>query len=422
MKFIDTVKRSGRNLSQAKMRTLLTALAIAVGGFTLTLTLSAAAGARQYADRIIQANIDPNSVIVAKDKNMFNEGTVKPQEYSNDLAAIYGTLLKQLSQEDVANIKELPHVASVIEDFNMTAQFITREGAKKYTGTLQVYNPAQKPEMKAGKAPESLPPGSVLLPEEYLPLLRFKSAEDAIGETITIQIRQLGGATQARQYKVSGVTMQPALSLSFLPVGPYLAQEDARQAHNFINGETVLAGKVPTVTVRTDGHASAEKVKQSIIDAGYEARTAKDAQKLLNQIITVLQSIVLVFGLIALIASFFGVVNTQYISVLERTREIGLMKALGMSRGGVSRLFIVEATWIGFIGALLGSLVAIAVGTALNPLISDKLNFGDERLLIFTVPQIAGLIIFLMLVTTLAGLLPAHKAARLDPVEALRSE
>jgi putative ABC transport system permease protein len=131
---------------------------------------------------------------------------------------------------------------------------------------------------------------------------------------------------------------------------------------------------------------------------------------------------VLGFGVITLIASFFGVVNTQYISVLERTREIGLMKALGMSRRSVSLLFIIEATWIGFLGALLGSVLAVVAGSLLNPWISRKLSFGGEHLLIFKPSQIILLIAFLMLITTVAGLLPARKASRLDPIEALRTD
>lgn len=422
MKFIDVLKRSGRNLKHAKMRTLLTASAIAVGGFTLTLTLAAATGARQYADRLIQANADPNAVIVAKDEAMFGTGTPKPQEYSDNLANVYGALLKQLSPADIEKLEDVPHVKTVLEDYNLSAQYITREGTKKYTGALYVYNTSQKPEMKSGTAPEKLDRGSVLLSDEYLSLLHFKDAADAVGKKITVQLRKTSGDTRANEYTIAGVTTKSALAIDFMPTGIYLAHEDARAANDFVNGNTVLAGMVPTATVIGDGQITPEELKKTITDAGFAARTAEDIQKLLNQVIGVLQGIIIVFGLITLIASFFGVVNTQYISVLERTREIGLMKALGTSRRTISRLFMVEATWIGLLGALLGSLLAIGVGSALNPWISEQLNFGAEQLLIFAPGQVLGLVVFLMLVTTVAGLLPARKAAKLDPIEALRTE
>lgn len=98
------------------------------------------------------------------------------------------------------------------------------------------------------------------------------------------------------------------------------------------------------------------------------------------------------------------------------------MKALGMPRRGVAKLFRYEAAWIGLIGGVLGAALAFALGTALNPLITKTLSLGDKSLLIFVWWQIALLILLLIIVAIVAGWFPARKAARLDPIEALRTE
>jgi len=422
MKIVDTLRRSGRSLRSAKTRTLLTACAIAVGGFTLTLTLAAATGARHFTDRLVQANFDPKAVFAAKDDAFFGEGAAsKTREYSDDLGMANGLVVKQFTPDDIKKIEALPHVRQVIPNYAVAARYITREGAKKYTGTVNLFDPATKPQIKAGHLPADMSADQVLLPDDYISPLGFKNVQDAIGKQITIQVRQLTGKTLSRQYTVAAVTTKSSLSIDFNPTGPYVSLPALQELNDFINADVVNGNLVPTLTVRGDG-VDAETLKQEVITAGFKARTAKDLQSFINQIITVLQSVIIVFGLITLVASFFGVVNTQYISVLERTREIGLMKALGTSRATVNRLFMIEATWIGFIGALLGAVIAMVVGTLLNPFISRKLNFGSDHLLVFEPLHIALLVVFLMAVTTVAGLLPARKAAKLDPIEALRTE
>jgi putative ABC transport system permease protein len=425
MKAIDVIRRSGRNLQHAKIRTLLTAIALAVGGFTLTLTLAAANGAQAYSQKLIDANFDPHSVFVAKDKTLFDTQTNndKPREYSSDFGSAFGTTIKLLDANDIAKIKQLPHVGDVVRQYNLTAQYITREGAKKVLGAINVYDASQKPEIIAGHAGGKLSAGTAVLPDAYLSQLNFDSPRSAIDQKIIISVAQAGGQTQAFNFKVAAVSTKSKFDIGVGMLGPYVSETDAAAINAFTNKGMASADKVPTVIVRSDtDNVTAESLKQEIESAGYQARTAKDLQSFLDQVIKVLQIIILVFGFITLIASFFGVVNTQYISVLERTREVGLMKALGMRRGTVSWLFIVEATWIGLLGAVLGSVAAVGVGTALNPWISKQINFGNEHLLLFKPLQIAALVIFLMVVTTIAGLLPARKAAKLDPIEALRTE
>jgi putative ABC transport system permease protein len=157
--------------------------------------------------------------------------------------------------------------------------------------------------------------------------------------------------------------------------------------------------------------------------SGYAAQTAEDLQSLIFTIVNILQYIVTGFGVLALIASVFGIINTQYISVLERTSQIGLMKALGMRGGDVSRLFRYEAAWIGFIGGLIGILLALLATTILNPIINQSLELGEGNYLLEFVPwQAVLLLIGLIIIAILAGFFPARKAAKLDPIEALRTE
>lgn len=433
MRMLDIVRRSGRNLRQAKVRTFLTASALAIGGFTLALTLAASDGARAYADRLVSSNFDPTTLLVAKDDSVFSFGggqDTKPQEYDPASVSLTGDgnfRIKRLSKQDVEQLKKVPGVERVSIQYSITAQYITRLGvtnAKNYTASLGDYSTAAKQELVAGSM-SSLKAGSVMLPEDYIPLLGFTSPQDSLGKKVVMRLADPLGKTIDNEYTVAAVIRPPTTNLNFDVTRILVSDQDAAAIYAYNNAGSPAANQFINAIIKVkDGQDESKllAVKDTLTNAGFAVQTVKETQASLNQIIQVLQVIILVFGLITLIASFFGVVNTQYISVLERTKEIGLMKALGMRRSTVSWLFILEATWIGFIGALLGAMAAVAVGSALNPIISEQINFGENSLLLFKPLQLAGLIVFLMLVTTIAGLLPARKAARLDPIEALRTE
>jgi putative ABC transport system permease protein len=290
------------------------------------------------------------------------------------------------------------------------------------------------------------------LPEGYLSDLGFDSAADAIGKTVTVsiprnitpeQIRsQLQSGTLAqtpeefaaqaqanaieKQLTIIAVSKKPVTSQPGTELYIYTPLEEARRLNDISLEGSSDFRKYNFVLVKVDGGndpAKLNAVSQKVKDLGFQVRTVKETQEFLTNIIGVLQGIVAGFGFIAIIASVFGIINTMYISVLQRTREIGLMKALGMRKRDIGRLFRFEAGWIGLLGGIIGSSLAVTLGLSLNPWITQRLNLGEgNSILIFDPAQIIALIVALIIISILAGWLPSRKAAKLDPIEALRTE
>ncbi len=455
MKYLDSIRRAARSLKNAKARTALTSLAIAVGAFTLTLSLAAGEGARQYADNLLKNNIDPQALFIVKDKSITSTSLGRGiREYSDDLSSTStasgsSVAIEMVTNADVEKLRERSDISEVVPIYSLTSQYITVEGnAKKYITALSYYDASVLGEVQAGTLPklgEQINDDEILLPEEYLETLGM-SASQLVGKKITVRVGQsvaapsqdeitkafMSGGNQAvqdlltpqtRDYvlTIRAVLKKPAMAIVSSPQ-LLISTNTAQQIFDYETKGTDNAGKYFGVTAIAKGDS--EVVKNALQEEyGYSVQTAKDAQGLLFTIVNILQGIVIGFGIIALIASIFGIINTQYISVLERTREIGLMKALGMRRRHVSRLFQLEAAWIGFLGGILGAGLAWGIGTAMNPWITQQLSLGDgNSLLIFQFIPVVLLIASLILIAMLAGWFPSRKAAKLDPIEALRTE
>ena len=461
MKIIDIARRAGRSLRSAKMRTFLTATAIGIGGFTLIITLAATNGARSYVDNILQENFDPAELFVYRDKSIFgDEDKSAPKEYNESgvLGSITGNSgcpapVALLTPDDIETLKKADFTESVTPVIRLSPEFITRNGQKKYTGSFEQLGSRQNLSIVAGKAQVESGKRQVILPEPFVTALGFKNNQDALGKRISVGIReslqaspaalesllqQTAGAAAASlqqqqeksiqliDFTVVGVkantpTQQPGTEFSL-----YTDYRDLQSIQDSVKQGQPDYRSTATAVVRVkngDSQAAIESAQQKIAALGLQSKSSKDLQKLINSFISTLQIVIIVFSIITVVASVFGIVNTLYISVLERTREIGLMKALGMRRRGINLLFIFEAMLIGLIGGAMGVLAGYTLGTLVNPVINKKLELpAGVSLLEFKPAQMVLLVGALMLVAMLAGLLPARKASKLDPIEALRTE
>ncbi len=178
------------------------------------------------------------------------------------------------------------------------------------------------------------------------------------------------------------------------------------------------SGKIFTVNV--DGVPEYEAVE----GMGFNALTAEDILAEINGVFNVIQVGLSAFGIIALVVAAIGIINTLLMAIHERTREIGVMKAVGATRGNIRMLFTTEGAALGFLGGAVGGLLALFLGQAINVIGARTFlsDFPGFELSSFTWWLIPGVITLTTAISLLAGLYPANRAARLDPVEALRYE
>lgn len=456
MRYIDSIRRAGRSLKNAKGRTILTSLAISVGAFTLTLALAAGEGARQYVDTILGSNINKQAVFIARDDALFGGngngfgGGAGLQEYNESATTFQGKSYDSLTVEDLNKLQNSPDVREVIPTYVVQSKYFEVEGVeKKYTADVTVYDSTVKAETATGVLPElntQIADDGVVLPEAFVKKFEEVDNESIIGKTITLHIQQppkslteeeiqemivkegpdaVKEALQPAERKVKltvvAVSKDSATSLS-ASRALFISKNKAKELSDYITKNTDQYQRYIATSVLLKDDVDPQAFKTNIeSETGLIVKTAQDLQKLIFQFVNILQGIVMGFAIITLIASVFGIINTQYISVLERTREVGLMKSLGMRGRHVSRLFQLEAAWIGFLGGILGVVLAWIAAYFLNPWILEAAGLG-QNLLVFVWWQVAAMVAVLILIAMIAGYIPARKAAKLDPIEALRTE
>jgi putative ABC transport system permease protein len=152
--------------------------------------------------------------------------------------------------------------------------------------------------------------------------------------------------------------------------------------------------------------------------------TSTDVLGIIGTIFGIIQAILSAFGLIALGVASLSIVNTLIMSVYERTREIGVMKAVGASKGTIRILFTAEGAAIGLLGGAIGVAIAYVLGFAIDRIARATVLKDFQTFNISVSPWwlIVGVIALTTGIAVLAALYPAHRAAGLDPIESLRYE
>lgn len=454
MKARDLGELAFRNLREAVFRNSLTTLGVAVGVASLVAMLSLGAGLQQLASKRLSGTGLFDTVYVMSRANLRAFGRRAMAE------AQPGEKPRALDDAARLEISKLPNVAEVYPQIRFPTE-VAFEGASYPTIVAGV--PASSQNTGAfdgmqGNFFSSPSAQEAILQIEFAKALS-NDTPSLIGKNVVLRYAERQAIPEPAPQTSSGsksADPQPSAGFSIVPrekslriigivdsepaagfggigsgrvlipqaVAEGLRATQANDLRDLVRGDNGST-TYTSLTVRADRPTEVAAIESAIKSMGFSTFSLLDATRNLRLFFAVFDLLLAIFGSLALAVATLGIVNTLVMAILERRREIGVLKALGASDGDVKQIFFAEAGVMGFAGGILGVGFGWLIGQAVT--LGTNIYLKRQQLPpahVFYVPWwlVVGAILFAVGVSLIAGLYPASRAARLNPVEALRYE
>jgi len=450
MKPRDLTDLALRNLREAVLRNSLTTLGVAVGVASFVAILSLGVGLQQMAaKRLAQSGLF--DTIFVTPKNNFR-GMGRPQrELESDKPP------RPLDEDARHELERLPNALEVYPQVRFFTE--VRFNDKPF-GTVVAGLPDSSRNSGAfdgmqGNFFSSTSADEAILQIEFAKDLS-KDPPSLLGQNLTLRYaeRQAIPATANDASSGAGdsgggfsvvpkelkltivgiVETEPAAGFGgsgnarlLIPLGTAskLRAAQVNDLRDIVRGSTSTKTVYPTLSVRAKSPSQVEALEASIKNLGFNAFSLLDASNSLRTFFKVFDLLLGIFGSLALAVATLGIVNTLVMAILERRREIGVLKALGAADSDVQQLFFLEAGVMGFLGGILGVGFGWLLGRAITfgtNIYLKQQNLNPIEL--SSVPWWLAVLalVFSVIVSLIAGLYPASRAAKLNPVDALRYE
>jgi ABC-type antimicrobial peptide transport system permease subunit len=265
--------------------------------------------------------------------------------------------------------------------------------------------------------------GGIVVSEGLLSQLDYDGDDwaDLIGRDVEVVLYAPRGESQTFPMQIVGITERERATVA-------LALSDRLSMLEWwYNDPDYLTNRgYDEIFVRAKSLNDAAQIVDRLSSLGYEVESLKMMLDMANRGMIIVQTMLGSVGALALLVASIGIANTMIMAVYERTKEIGILKAVGAAPGQIRVLFVVEASLIGLLGGIIGTIGGWLLGKGLNWLILEILEWQEVPIqgTFFVVSWwlVVAALAFAMLVGLLAGLYPAARAARLAPLDALRYE
>jgi ABC-type antimicrobial peptide transport system permease subunit len=493
MSFLDILKLAIRNLSQAKLRAILTTMGVIVGVAVIVTMVSFGLGLQRNMLSRFKA-LDLFNEIQVFGRNLGDLVSARVQSNSGRSENERRDRRSRLRPEDkptrilddaaIAEIAKIPGVAYV-EPSLMLFTYVRTNGHSQIEsiGGASVPNASSRfKEFLAGQMISSPTADEAVVNDTFARDFGFENPADAVGKTLEflaapntasepdkqndaeaqpptffglpleedISSEPEGDNLVAKKFRIVGVLSSqvkegagqggvrglfPGARI-YLPLaaarewsiehrGPMnqVALALARESGSLGNSESE---GYDSAIIRVDDPVALTEVRKRLKELGFVSFSIVDQLEQFRTVFLIIDSVLGLLGGISLLVASFGIANTMIMSILERTREIGIMKAIGAEDREIKLIFFVEAAVLGLVGGIIGVLAAWAVDAIANRLayrLFLKPNGASFVDFFFLPPWLwMGAILFALIVSILAALYPAARAARIDPVRALRHD
>lgn len=396
--FILTIKA----LRFRPIRSWLTVTGVVIGVMLVVTILSLGSGIKGMVSRMLQ---------------MFGSDYViiMPGKETNPFTSLVGG--ERFRENDLYNLEKISGVDYVVP-MDIASLNVDFAGEKKTTmihggpweGIRGLFESSQGIKLAKGAWPTGEDSGMTVV--GFLVATKMFKDEISVGDDLIVK---------GKRMRVAGIISK--IGVQDDDNSLYISLKDLHMLTGSKQGAiTAMAKILPGADINlVSKQIRAELANQKVV-RDFAILTPEKIDRLTGNILSIIELVFMAIGLISLLVGAVGIMNSTYTSVLERTKQIGIMKAIGAPSGAILSLFLIESGMIGLIGGTIGTLFGIAFAYVMG-LIASSLGFSG--LFSFGSLDYFGLfaiLVFTFVVGIVSGYLPAKRGAKLDPAEALRYE
>ena len=329
------------------------------------------------------------------------------------------TVIKKLNEHDVEVLEEVNGVRVVVPrlirvasvEFNKARRFEFMASIPENTNQKDLVYSELKVSTEFGRLLESGDKGKVVLGSGF--------SSERFGKELRVgSIIKING----ENFEVIGILE---------PSGSFIINEAILMMEDDMEGLLNIDDEIDLIVIQVEDKNKigdiAEEVRRKIRDdrnlkegeEDFTVQTPDQSLEGINTILSIINYIVIGIAALSLIVGGVGITNTMYTSVLERTKEIGVMKSIGAQNKDILMIFLIESGLLGLVGGIIGALIGLGLAFSVSSAAGQFLG-GIDIKIVFSYPLLIGSVLFSFLVGILSGLLPAIQASKLKPVEALR--